>query len=254
MSYQFLRLAVDDGVARLTLNRPPVNVITIGVMRELQAALDSLADVPGLRAVVFRGEGRVFSAGVDVGEHLAETVEPMLAEFHAVFERLAGLAVPTIAVVHGAALGGACELVGFCDFAIAADTARLGFPEITLGVFPPVAAAVLPQRLGARAALRLVLTGEVVGAEEARALGLVGTVVPETDLEAAVEALLTRLRGLSAAALRTTRRAMWAAEEGWRGRLARAEHVYRAELMATHDATEGLRAFLEKRPPAWQDA
>jgi cyclohexa-1,5-dienecarbonyl-CoA hydratase len=254
MTYQFLRLAVADGVARLTLDRPPLNVITIAMMRELQAALDTLAAEPGLHALVFGGAGRAFSAGVDVGEHLGATCEPMLAEFHAVFERLAALAVPTVAVVHGRALGGGCELAAFCDFVLAAETAELGFPEIRLGVFPPVAAAVLPQWLGARATTRLVLTGEIVSAAEARALGLVSQVVPEAELEVATEALLARLRGLSAAALRATRRAMWAAEGGWRARLGRAEAIYRDELMATSDATEGLRAFLEKREPVWQDA
>jgi cyclohexa-1,5-dienecarbonyl-CoA hydratase len=99
-----------------------------------------------------------------------------------------------------------------------------------------------------------VLTGEVIGAEEAQRLGLVTTVVPAAELDVATERLLARLRGLSAAALRSTRRAMWAAEGGWRARLARAEQVYRDDLMRTHDATEGLRAFLEKRPPVWQDA
>ncbi|HZU06766.1 MAG TPA: enoyl-CoA hydratase/isomerase family protein [Chloroflexota bacterium] len=254
MSYQYLHLHVDDGVGYLTLDRPPLNVITIAMMREVQAALDALAAAPALRAVVLRGAGRAFSAGVDVGEHLGETVGPMLTEFHAIFERLEALAVPTVAVVHGVALGGGCELVGFCDFALAADTARLGFPEITLGVFPPVAAAVLPLRLGTRALLRLVLTGEVISAAEAQALGLVSTVVPEAELTAATEALLERLRGLSAAALHSARRALWAAEGGWRARLARAEQIYREELMATHDATEGLRAFLEKRAPEWQHA
>jgi len=254
MPHPFVRLEVADGVATLTLDRPPVNVITLAVMAELQAALDALREAPALRAVVFRGAGRVFSAGVDVGEHLPPTHEAMLREFHAVFERLEGLALPTVAVVHGAALGGACELVGCCDFVVAAESARFGFPEITLGVFPPVAAAVLPARLGARAVARLVLSGEVVDAREARRLGLVDTVVADSELEAAVARLLGRLRGLSAAALRAARRALWAGEGGWRGRLAAAERIYREELMATRDATEGLRAFLEKRAPVWHHA
>ncbi len=254
MSDQYVRVAADAGVARVTLDRPPLNVLTIAMMRELQAALDGVAGTPALRAVVFQGAGRAFSAGVDVGEHLGPTVEPMLAEFHAVFERLEALSVPTVAVVHGVALGGGCELAAFCDFVLAADSARFGFPEIGLGVFPPVAAAVLPGRLGMRTMVRLVLTGEIVDAAEARALGLVTTLTTEEELESATEALLARLRGLSAAAVRAARRAMWAAEGGWRERLARAERVYRDELMATHDATEGLRAFLEKRAPVWQDA
>jgi cyclohexa-1,5-dienecarbonyl-CoA hydratase len=254
MSYQYLHVAVDDTIARITLDRPPLNVITIAVMRELQGALDELRDAGPLRAVLLSGAGRGFSAGVDVGEHLGPTMDAMLEEFHAVFERLAALEVPTIAAVHGMALGGGCELVGFCDFVLAADTARFGFPEIRLAVFPPVAAAVLPERLGGRAMARLVLSGEVIDAAEARELGLVTTVVPEAELPQATEALLARLRELSAAALRCTRRAMWAAEGGWRERLARAERVYRADLMATRDATEGLTAFLEKRAPVWQDA
>jgi cyclohexa-1,5-dienecarbonyl-CoA hydratase len=254
MTYQHLQVAVDGSVVRLTLDRPPLNVITIAVMRELQAALDEIAALPSLRAVVLEGAGPAFSAGVDVGEHLGPTVESMLAEFHAVFERLAALAVPTVAMVHGVALGGGCELVGFCDFVLAAETARFGFPEITLGVFPPVAVAVLPTRFGMRAIGELVLTGEIVTAARARELGLVSVVAAEGELAPATESLLTRLRGLSAAALRSTRRAMWAAEGDWRERLARAERVYRDELMATEDATEGLRAFLEKRQPVWQDA
>ena len=254
MGYQFLQLDIDDGVATLTLDRPPVNVITLAVMAELQAALDALAAQPALRAVVFRGAGRAFSAGVDVGEHLPPTHEAMLREFHAVFERLETLAVPTVAVVHGAALGGACELVGCCDFVVAAESARFGFPEITLGVFPPVAAAVLPGRLGARAVARLVLSGEMIDAHEARRLGLADTVVADGELEAALATLLARLRGLSAAALRSARRALWAAEGGWRARLAAAERVYREELMQTRDAIEGLQAFLEKRTPVWHHA
>jgi cyclohexa-1,5-dienecarbonyl-CoA hydratase len=254
MSHQYLHVEIDRGVVRLTLDRPPLNVMTIAVMRELQTALDAVAGQPALHAIVLAGAGKAFSAGVDVGEHLGETFAPMLDEFHAVFERLEALAVPTVAVVHGAALGGGCELVGFCDFVLAGESARLGFPEITLGVFPPVAAGVLPQRLGARSMARLVLTGEVIDAAEARALGLVTTVVPDEELPVATDRLLTRLRGLSAAALRATRRAMWAAEGGWRERLARAEAIYRDELMTTHDASEGLRAFLEKREPVWRHA
>src|SRR4051812_39088908 len=137
MSYQYLHLTVVDGVARLTLDRPPLNVITIAVMRELQAALDALAGEPGLHALVLAGAGRVFSAGVDVGEHLGATHEAMLAEFHAVFERLAALARPTVAEVHGRARGGGCGPAAFWGLVRGAGTAGRGVPRVRRGGFPP---------------------------------------------------------------------------------------------------------------------
>ena len=224
------------------------------MMRELQAALDEVASAPSLRVVVLQGAGRAFSAGVDVGEHLGPTVESMLAEFHAVFERLAALAVPTVAVVHGVALGGGCELVGFCDFVLAADTARFGFPEITLGVFPPVAVAVLPTRFGMRA------IGRAGADRRDRHRGAGPRAGPGVD---------RRPRGRRH--WRST--SCWTASGGSApprcgaragrcgppraigasGSLAPSESIA-TSLMATQDATEGLRAFLEKREPVWQDA
>jgi cyclohexa-1,5-dienecarbonyl-CoA hydratase len=163
-------------------------------------------------------------------------------------------AKPTVAVVEGAALGGGCELVAGCDIVISSAAARYGQPEIKLGVFPPVAAVLLPRVVGERRARELLLTGEIFGAEEALRIGLVNYVVEGDQLEARLQEVLARLRELSAPALEMTRRAM----DAGRGRpfleaLERAEDLYLNELMKTEDAQEGVRAFMEKRRPEWRN-
>src|SRR5688572_20028715 len=145
----------DDGiVARLVLARPPLNVIDLGMAREMTAALLALRGRDGLRAVVIAAEGRAFSAGVSIEDHLPGRVEAMLPAFHDVFRALRTLEVATVAAVHGAALGGGCELAGFCDFVIATEDATFGLPEIKLASFPPVAAVHFPTRIGRARTLR----------------------------------------------------------------------------------------------------
>jgi cyclohexa-1,5-dienecarbonyl-CoA hydratase len=196
---------------------------------------------------------RAFSAGVSVEEHAHETIFQMLDSFHAIFRSLEQISRPSIAVVNGPALGGGCELITFCDFVIASDQARFGQPEIKLGVFPPVAAILLPRVVGDRRARELMLTGEIIEAREALALGLITRVVPATELEAETARLLTQLRGLSALALEHAKRAI----DLGQGRsldeaLKEIEDMYLHELMKTQDAVEGISAFGEKRKAAWQ--
>ena len=255
-TYQHIRFRVEERVARVTFARPPLNIFTIAMMREVDAALTECMGMRDVVAVVFDSVAgsRAFSAGVSVEEHQPETVYRMLESFHDVFRTLEQLAKPTLAVVDGAALGGGCELVAGCDIVIAAEGARFGQPEIKLGVFPPVAAVLLPRIMGERRARELLLTGEIFGAEEALRGGLVSYVVEAEQLEAKLQEVLARLRELSAPALELTRRAMDSA----RGRpfleaLERAEDIYLNELMKTEDAQEGVRAFLEKRKPAWRN-
>jgi cyclohexa-1,5-dienecarbonyl-CoA hydratase len=178
----------------------------------------------------------------------------MLESFHGVFRTMEQLAKPSIAVVEGAALGGGCELVAGCDIVIAAARAKFGQPEIKLGVFPPVAAVLLPRVIGERRARELLLTGEIFEAREALRLGLVNHVVEADRLEAKLQEILSRLRELSAPALEMARRALDAA----RGRpfldaLDRAEDIYLNDLMKTEDAHEGVKAFMEKRKPDWRN-
>ena len=251
--YRFLRLEVADGVARVSLARPPLNILTIEMMQELNGALERAQALAEIRALVIAAEGKAFSAGVAVEDHLDDRVKPMLEVFHRIFHLLRALPCPTVAAVQGAALGGGSELATFCDFVIASETATFGQPEIKVGVFPPIAAVHYPNRIGLARTLQLLLTGEVVGAKEAERIGLVDRVVPAAQLPAAVEEVLVKLRDKSRAVLALTCRAVLdPAGQPFEAALRAVETLYHAELMATEDAHEGLRAFVEKRAPAWK--
>jgi cyclohexa-1,5-dienecarbonyl-CoA hydratase len=254
--YQHIQFRIEDRVGRVVFARPPLNVFTIAMMREIDQALTDCMGRRDMVAVVFEAVAgsRAFSAGVSIEEHAEETVYQMLESFHQIFRTLEQMGKPTLAVVDGAALGGGCELVAGCDLVISGPRAKYGQPEIKLGVFPPVAAVLLPRVIGERRARELLLTGELFGADEALRVGLVNYVVESDQLEAKLQELLGRLRELSAPALEMTRRAMDAA----RGRpfleaLERAEDIYLNELMKTEDAQEGIRAFVEKRKPEWRN-
>lgn len=255
-SYQHIKFNIEDRVARLTFARPPVNIFNIAMMREINDALNQCSHRREIVAIVFdaASDCRAFSAGVSVEEHGEDTIFQMLDSFHAIFRTLEQLSRPTIAVVNGAALGGGCELVAVCDIAIASERARFGQPEIKLGVFPPVAAVLLPRLIGDKRARELILTGEMIEAAEALRVGLVNYVLPSNQLEQKTLEVLSKLRDLSAAALELTKRAI----DLGRGRsldsvLMEVEDMYLHELMKTHDATEGIKAFIEKRKPVWRD-
>lgn len=241
----------DGAVAYLTLSNPPVNVIDFQMIAEIQEFLSVLRPESRLCALVLRGEGRAFSAGVDVGSHLAPTVKQMIREFHSVFVGIDELAVPTVALVSGICLGGACELVGYCDVVLATPEAQFGLPEITLGVYPPVAATFFPSRFGHQAAMHMLLTGDLLDAHAAESIGLVSDVVPAEQADAALESVLARLREKSAPALRAVKLASLRTRGAFLDLVAPAERTYLDELMRHPDAEEGLRAFLEKRPPLW---
>lgn len=247
-----LRFQCDGGVARLTLQRPPLNIMDIAMIREINRALRDLRFEPGLRALVLAAEGKAFSAGVSVEDHLPGKADLMIGAFHDIFRQLRVLSCPTIAAVQGAALGGGCELACFADFVLASETATFGQPEIKLGVFPPIAALHLPHRIGRARTLQLILTGEILPAREAERIGLVDKVVAAADLAAAVEALVARLGDKSAMALRHARRAVFVAStHDFDSGLDALERLFLDDLMKTEDAVEGLRAFLEKRAPVW---
>src|SRR5216684_3891872 len=197
--FQHIKFRIDERVARITFARPPLNVFDIAMMREMSDALNECLPQRDLAAIVFDAapDTRAFSAGVAVEEHVPETVYQMLDAFHSVFRLLAQISRPVIAVVDGPALGGGCELVAACDIVIASERARFGQPEIKLGVFPPVAAILLPRIIGEKRARELILTGEMIQADEALHLGLVNYVVPGTELEQKTESLLARLCELS---------------------------------------------------------
>ena len=241
-------------MARITLARPPLNVLNISMMREIAAALTESAQRE-IVAIVFDADKtcRAFSAGVAIEEHVQETIFQMLDSFHAIFRQLEQIAKPVVALVDGAALGGGCELVAACDIVIASDRSRFGQPEIKLGVFPPVAAVMLPLVIGEKRARELILTGEIIDAVEASRLGLCNHVVPSAHLDGKLLEVLAKLRELSGTSLQFARQSLDLA----RGRtidaaLTQQENMYLHELMKTADANEGIKAFMEKRKPVWR--
>lgn len=250
--HETIQLRVESRTAWITLDRPPLNVLDIPMMESLDAALERA--LPKSDFVIFQGAGtKAFCAGADVADHTAERVENMLYAFHAVFRRLAAADCLTIAAVHGHCLGGGMELATFCDFVVATESAQFGQPEIKLGCYPPLAMVTLPRRIGMQAAAHLILTGRQIGVTEAQRLGLVMRVVPDQELPKAVEALVGELRTLSPSVLHLTRKTLTRLHSAdFSKQLEEAERVYLTELMQTHDAQEGIRAFLEKRKPVWK--
>lgn len=243
----------DGAVARLWLNRPPLNVLDIPTLANLNAVLDELPGPPQVRFLVFSGRGqKAFSAGAEARDHTPDRVAEMLSRFHCVFRKLWNSDWVTVAAVRGHCLGGGMELATFCDFVIATHTARFGQPEIKLACFPPVAAVILPALLGPRRALDLILTGRNLSAEQAHALGLVTEVVGEGELESATRALLETLGSVSPVVLPLARRAVLrAAGLDFERALEEMEKIYLQSLMKTEDAVEGIRAFIERRQPSW---
>ena len=250
---RLVRAEIRDDVAYLTLDRPPLNVLSIAMMRQLIAALDQAASQPSLRAVALFGAGKTFCVGADIGEHQGATLRPLLDAFHEVVLRLFQCPVPVVAGVHGHALGGGCELAIAADIVVITEDATIGVPEISLGVLPPAASVLLPRLIGAHRALELILGGEPVSGAEAVRLGLANRAVPPEELEAAVELVLNRFRALSGAALRRARRAVIQSMSlPVETALERLEELQLEEIIPSPDAQEGLSAFLEKRTPVWR--
>lgn len=248
------RLHVDTRppVARIVLRHPPLNVIDIPMMEELAEALSEIESRSDVATVAISGDGKTFSAGVDVAAHTPDQVDAMLAKFHTVIRALVATKKITIASVHGHCLGGGAELAMVCDVVYTSDSAEWGFPEIKLGCYPPVACAALAALVGQKRALEMILTGKTITGAEAAAMGLATHSVPQENLASVANQCLEDLLKLSPAALAITKKAVyaWDAMHFDKG-LARAEKIYLEELMKTNDPQEGVRAFMEKRTPKW---
>jgi len=253
--YKDIQFALTDRVCRITFARPPLNILTIAMAREIVDAINRSARAPNTCAIVFAASqaSGAFCAGVSIEEHRTETVFQMLEGFHSIFRTLNAVSKPVIALVGGAALGGGCELAAFADIVIATGAARFGQPEIKLGVFPPVGAFILPRIIGEKRAREMILTGELLTADVAHSLGLVNHLVADDGLEAKCEELLSAFRQMSVPGLEMARRAMvQTCGLGFDDALKRAEVIYLNELMSFKDPQEGVEAFLAKRPPRWK--
>jgi cyclohexa-1,5-dienecarbonyl-CoA hydratase len=257
VSHSLIQFRVSGRVAYVTLSAPPLNTLTVTMMREINAALDSLSRMPpgAVYAVVFSAapEATAFSTGISIEDHRAATAYQTLQEFHNIYRNLHFLGKPVIGVVNGQAFSAGCELVAYCDIVVASATATFGQPEARLGLFPPMATALLPRIVGARRALRMVLLGEALDAHEAQRAGLVDYVVPSDQLAAKAKELVDALGGYSAPVLETARRALHTSMfQDVEARLEEIEDQYLNQLMSLQDAAEGLEAFRQKRKPVWR--
>lgn len=252
MSEPTVKVLRDGRAATVTLSRPPLNILDIPTIARLGEVVAELAADPDLQVVFLRGAGdRAFSAGVAVQDHTADKVGPMLESLHGTIRRLRALDAVTVAAVHGHCLGGGMELALSCDLVIATEDARFGQPEIDLGCYPPVAAALYPSLLGAGRTLDLVVTGRILTCEEAERMGLVTRRVD--DLDRGIARFAEEIGGKSVAVTRLAKKAVRAGRDrSFADALAETERVYAEELCRTEDMEEGVAAFLEKRRPVWK--
>jgi cyclohexa-1,5-dienecarbonyl-CoA hydratase len=247
-----LNAAIATPLARISLAHAPLNVIDIAMMEELGASLTEIEAHSDISAIVLTGEGKAFSAGVDVAAHTPDKVDEMLTKFHSVIRALVATKKVTIAAVHGHCLGGGAELAMVCDMAFTTKSAQWGFPEIKLGCFPPVACTALATIVGQKRAAELIFTGRSISGTEAAEIGLTNRAVTESELPIVVDECIGHLLKLSPASLAIAKKASFAWDSmHFEKGLARAEKLYFEELMKTEDAHEGIRAFMEKREPKW---
>ena len=252
MSFQNILLEKKEGVARIIIDRPPLNILNIDTLEEMNQVLAELGTDDEVKVVVITGAGdKAFSAGVDVGDHLGEKLPRMVEVFNKLFISLVAVDKPTIAIVNGLALGGGCEVVAGCDMAIASDKAQLGQPEVKLGVYPPPASVLFPRLMGRRKAFELILSGDSITAEEAERIGLVNKVVPAGELEKAAGEFIKRFTANSGLTLTQARKALYRNFDLNFYEAMEATGVDAAMVMAGENSVEGLTAFMEKRKPVW---
>ncbi len=253
-SLKYVHVDTAQGITRITLDRAPANVLSVEVMQELATAIESLEYQKDVKLVTFHGSGKYFSAGFELGDHLGDRAYLMLESFRRIFEALAKVDKPTLAVVAGPALGAGSILVAGCDMAIAGQSVKFGHPEIRGGVFNTVAAALLPRLVGRKRALELLLFGTSVTAADAERLGLITRAVPDERLDAELAAIVQRFQESSAPLMQLARKAIVGGLDlPYEEAVRHAEDVYLNQLLTTQDVEEGLRAVVEKRRPAWKD-
>jgi cyclohexa-1,5-dienecarbonyl-CoA hydratase len=253
ISMKRVTVEAHDQLARVTLNHPPLNVIDFQMMDELLAALQQLEQRKEISVVIISGGERSFSAGVDVAVHTPDKIQTMLQKFHGLILALTKFPKITIAEVNGVCLGGAVELAMVCDMCFTTPDAKWGFPEITLGCYPPVACTALAALVGQKRAADLVFTGRTFSGEEAAEWGLASEAHPEGELKLAIQRTVDHLLKLSPAALAVAKKAFYAWDSMHLDKgLARAEKIYLEELMQIEDVKEGIAAWMEKRKPVWK--
>ena len=251
---EFIKVRIEGGVARITLNRPEHNLLNEPMLRELADSIDQIGQKDSVKLILLDSACKVFCGGIEVGEYTSQRVFQMLDAFHSAFAGILEIAKPVVCVVNGPAIGGGAELAAFGDMVIATPKARFAQPEISIGVFPPLASTVLPYLVGPKKALELVLTGEPVSAERALEMGLVNRLVAEADLEKAVNELVGRITGHSGPVLTMAKKAILSGMGlSLKDGLKQSMNIFLNELYRLEDSQEGLHALVEKRKPNWKN-
>ncbi len=252
--FKFVKHRIEGPVARMTLNRPDRNLLNERALIELARGIEVLHEKDEVKMVVIDAEGQNFCGGVELGEYTTQRVFQMLDAFHRVFVAMLDVGKPVITVVNGPAVAGGSELAAFGDIVIATPKAKFAQPEITIGVFPPLAATIFPYVLGPKLALELVLTGQAITAERAYELGLVTKLVQPDQLEATVSDFIARISAQSGAVLSMAKRAIYGGMGlSLKDGLKNSMNIFLHELYRLEDAQEGLRAIVEKRKPQWKN-
>lgn len=251
---QFVKVHVEGEVARLTLDRPEHNLLNERMLAEIAAGINTLGQRNEIKLIVLDSARKAFCGGIELGEYTQRRVFQLFEAFNAVYSAMLDTSKPILLVINGPAFGGGAELAALGDLVIATPKARFAQPEIKLGVYPPMAAAVLPYILGPKQALELVLTGEAISAERAREMGLVNWLVPEEELEKKVAEVVAKVTAQSGAVLAMAKKAILGSlglplREGVRASM----KVFLNDLADLEDSQEGLRALVEKRAPKWKN-
>lgn len=253
-SFEGIRYRVEGPVARLTLNRPEHNLLNESLLRELADGIAMVAETAEVKLIILDAAGKVFSGGVDIGEYTAERAFSMLDAFHAACIAMIEAPQPVLVIVDGPAIGGGAELIAYGDLVVATSRARFALPEITIGMFPPLASTMFPHIIGPKQTLELILTGEAINAERAHELGLVNRLVPEAQLQIAVNELIGKITAQSGAVLGMAKKAVLGGTGmSLRDALQNSMNIFLNELYRLEDSQEGLRALLEKRKPQWKN-
>ncbi|MFI5164749.1 MAG: enoyl-CoA hydratase-related protein [Bacteroidia bacterium] len=246
----------ENSVAQILLDDGKGNILDHIMIDELQYVLDSFSGRQDLKLIVLEGAGKHFSFGASVEEHKKEFAARLLKVFHQLFYSLMDLSIPALAKVSGQCLGGGLELALMCNFIFADKSARFGQPESVLGVFPPPASLLLPEKIGYARAEELLITGKIITAEEAKLIGLINEKSDDKDsLHAEVNAWIEKnILPKSASSLRySVKAARINLNHSLSHFLPQLESMYVNELMKTYDANEGIISFLEKRKTVWKN-
>lgn len=257
LAYENIAVNVSGSVARLSLNRPATNnSLTVRMMQEIIQAIEGLANANDVRVVVLEAskDSKAFSAGVALSDATPERAFQMVETFHGIFKAMLEVSKPVMTVVNGPAVGAGCELALFGDMVVVTERAVFAQPEIKAGLFPPIAAIILPHLVGPKRALQMILTGERIGAQEALRLGLVNRVVSDADLEKTVQELIAQISEQSAPVLEMAKKVIFQSMglpllEAMKN----SANLYLNQLMDLEDSQEGLRAILERRKPVWKN-